>query len=119
MENQTGHVISDPKEIENEVLRFYGELVGQSSTRLKQVDIVALRHGPKLQEAHRDSLIQSVTDQEIWEALKGMGDTKAPCVEEYNAKFFKSFWNVMKIDIIVFIQDFLNKRYYTHQSLVL
>lgn len=42
-----------------------------------------------------------------------MGDSKAPGVDGYNAKFFKSSWKVIKIDVINVVHDFfMNNRLY-------
>lgn len=35
---------------------------------------------------HRNSLIQPITDQEIWTTLKGFGDIKAHGIDGYNDK---------------------------------
>jgi hypothetical protein len=101
-------VLTEFNEIEKEVLRFYGDLVGTSSQRLLHVDIAAIRNGTQLQEVHQNSLIQPITDQEIWNALKDIGDTKAPGIDGFNSKNFKVSWNVIKSDVFAEIHEFFD-----------
>jgi hypothetical protein len=101
-------VLTEFNEIEKEVLRFYGDLVGTSSQRLLHVDIAAIRNGTQLLEAHQNSLIQPITDQEIWNALKDIGDTKAPGIDGFNSKNFKVSWNVIKSDVFAAIHEFFD-----------
>ncbi|XP_058776840.1 uncharacterized protein LOC131651189 [Vicia villosa] len=78
LEDSQGHLLTEHKEIEVEVLHFYQGLVGKAASNLKHVDIVALGNGKQLEEEYKQDLIKKVTDKEIWEALKGVGDNKAP-----------------------------------------
>ncbi|CAJ2644791.1 unnamed protein product [Trifolium pratense] len=103
LEDHNGRVLTDFKDIEKEVLRFYEDLVGTPSQRLLHVDVAAIRNGTQLQEIHQSSLTQPMTDQEIWNALKNIGDTKAPGIDG-----FKASWNVIKSDVIAAIHEFFD-----------
>ncbi|XP_058722226.1 uncharacterized protein LOC131594147 [Vicia villosa] len=78
LEDRNGRMLTEHKDIEAEVVNFYKGLVGTASSRLKHVDIVALRDGNQLNEEDRQQMIQPVSTKEIWEALQGVGDNKAP-----------------------------------------
>ncbi|XP_058741550.1 uncharacterized protein LOC131613927 [Vicia villosa] len=78
-----------------------------------QVDICSLREGAQLNREQQESLTVPVTEAEIWKAINGMGDNKAPGVDGYNAKFYKSSWTVIKKDVVNVVQDFfVNNRMY-------
>ncbi|CAK8563093.1 unnamed protein product [Lathyrus sativus] len=41
-----GTILDRPEDIENEVLRFYGNLIGSVNSKLEGIDLVAMRDGP-------------------------------------------------------------------------
>lgn len=52
-------------------------------------------------------------DKDVWDAVKGMRENKVPSIDGFNAKFFKSGWNVVKRDVVEAIQNFFtNNRLY-------
>ena len=83
--------------------------MGISTSRLKGLDIEVLREGTQLSSQHAAELIATVTIQEIREALKGIGDLKAPGMDGFNAKFFKATWNMIGEDTIGAVQEFFNQ----------
>lgn len=48
-----GEKLTDPKDIENEVLTFYNNLVGTASQQRQHVDIVALKNGAQKDDTDR------------------------------------------------------------------
>lgn len=48
LEDDYGNKITDQKDIEKEVLRFYQKLIEEAATTLTQVDIIVLRNGTQL-----------------------------------------------------------------------
>ncbi|XP_058755140.1 uncharacterized protein LOC131628305 [Vicia villosa] len=81
LEDHAGKTLTEPKDIEAEVLRFYTELVGTNSNSLLHIDIDAMRKGPQLQYHHAEALTAPVTDLEILQALKSNGENKAPGID--------------------------------------
>lgn len=54
-------------------------------------------------------LIDHVSLVEIEDALKSIEDLKFPGVDEYNSKFFKASWNIVKNDVVRVVIDFFEK----------
>lgn len=52
------------------------------------------------------TLIKHASEMEIWDALEGIGNTKAPGLDGFNAYFFKEAWQIIKHDVVDVIQDF-------------
>lgn len=103
-----GAEITGQDETTEEVLHFYGNLMGSTQKNLQVVDIMVLRKGKQLSKDQRTGLIKEVTENEIVKALDSIGDLKAPGVDGYNSKFFKSSWNIVKEDVNV-VNDFFEK----------
>lgn len=92
-----------------EVMMFYKKLIGTKEENLKHVDIEAMRCGKQVNPEEREYLIKLVTKDEIWNALKGIGDHKAPGIDAYGAKIFKTNWSIVKKDVITAAQNILRK----------
>lgn len=65
-----------------------------------------MRSGKQLGMDHNNLLINQVNNDEIIEALKGIGDHKSPGVDGYGSKFFKACWHIVKDDGITAIHEF-------------
>ncbi|XP_058776555.1 uncharacterized protein LOC131650866 [Vicia villosa] len=104
-----GTVLNGKDEIHQEVLKYYRSIMGTKVPTLKHVDIDILRKGKQITRAQGDSLIARVTEEEIRIALKGIGDLKAPGIDGYGAKFFKSCWHFIKDDVVAAAQVFFEK----------
>ncbi|XP_058746559.1 uncharacterized protein LOC131619487 [Vicia villosa] len=108
LEDHVGRTMSEPKDIEAEVLRFYTKLVGTNSNSLLHIDIDAIRKGAQLQHHHVESLTAPVSNLEILQALKSIGENKAPCIDGYTSMFFKTAWPVIGSDIRDVVHEFFN-----------
>ncbi|XP_058726677.1 uncharacterized protein LOC131598046 [Vicia villosa] len=100
LEDQNGKLLTEFQDLEEEILNFYSNLVGTASDNLDHVDIMTLRNGTQLREEQRVELEQPITENEITNALKRIGDNKAPGIDGYNAKFYKASWHVIKKEVI-------------------
>ncbi|KAK2396003.1 hypothetical protein QL285_057684 [Trifolium repens] len=96
------------KDVEHEVLSLYGNLMGKADTHLLGIDIVAMRAGPSLTSDQREILVGPILEDEIYRAMKSIGDLKAPGLDGYGAKFFKTTWNIIKKDVIAAVMEFFN-----------
>ncbi|KAL5162615.1 Transposon TX1 uncharacterized protein [Glycine soja] len=104
-----GNFVTTQKEIEDEIMRFYGDLMGREEPNLDSVDINIMRKGCQLNFDQRKYLIGRITDEEIDKALKSIGDLKAPGIDGYGAKFFKDAWSIIKNDFTNAIREFFEK----------
>ncbi|XP_058756821.1 uncharacterized protein LOC131630043 [Vicia villosa] len=86
--------------IEMEVLKHFGNLMGNEDMTLNPINIRVMREGPQLSTAQRQSLMQPISEKEILEDLHDIGDAKAPGLYGYSAKNFKSCWNIVKNDVV-------------------
>lgn len=99
--------------IEEEVLAFYGNLMGKACHTNDCIDIVSIREGAQLNNDQKSMLITPVTTHEIMKALNGIGDMKAHGLDGYGAIFFKATWSIIEHDVIDAIMDFfMNERMY-------
>lgn len=48
------------------------------------MSITIIRNGAQLQEEHKNSLIQPITDEDIWSALTHIGDNKSLLVLNFS-----------------------------------
>ncbi|XP_058727142.1 uncharacterized protein LOC131598573 [Vicia villosa] len=110
LQTATGRFISEPAELEEEVLDFYSNLIGQAAPSRTHVDISILRKGSQLTRDHQNILTRPVTEEEILIAVKSLGDNKSPGIG-YTGRFFKASWSLIKSDIVKAVQDFfINNR---------
>ena len=67
-----------------------------------------MREGPQLTNDQRSMLVMPISENDIVEALKNIGDLKAPGVDGFGAKFFKASWHIIKHEVIVAIMEFFH-----------
>lgn len=82
-------MLENQSDIEDEILKFYGSLMGTDKATSEGVDMKVLRRGNRLSMVQRAELVQYVTVNEIGVSLKSICDIKSPGVDFYGAKFFK------------------------------
>ena len=90
-------------------MSFYKSLMGTSTDNLPGINAQVMKRGPTLTKLQRIHLCAEVTEQEIYEGLKSIGNDKAPGIDGYNAYFFKYTWKIIKKDIIEVVQSFFTK----------
>lgn len=108
VQTSDGTVLSTQAEIEQEVLEFYGNLMGKANHSLNHIDIGVMRKGRQVNMEQRKHLVSKVTVKEIEDALHGIGDLKAPGEDGYGAKFFKVCWSFIKKDVIAAVMEFFD-----------
>ncbi|CAK8579589.1 unnamed protein product [Lathyrus sativus] len=62
--------------------------------------------GKQLDIHQREYLIRLISENDITKALKGIGDLKAPGLDGFGAKFFKSSWTTIREDVVAAIKEY-------------
>ena len=109
--SEDGSVLSSHAEIEQEILSFYGKLMGSKEEDISGIDLVAMRRGAQLNNSQREFLDSAISDIEIYEALKDISDMSAPGLDGYNSVFFKATWDIIKVDLLAAVHEFFNRNY--------
>lgn len=104
--DEDGNVLTQPYDIQQEILAFYKALLGSETTGLQQVDHQILHLGPCLPEDVKFDLVKPVTSDEIDDALKMIDDSKAPGLDGFNAYFFKKAWSTVKHEVYSAVYGF-------------
>lgn len=61
---------------------------------------------PNFYELENRFLVKSFGEEEVKQAIWDCGGSKAPGSDDYNFKFIKEFWEVLKLDIMRFLCEF-------------
>ncbi|XP_019233638.1 PREDICTED: uncharacterized protein LOC109214193 [Nicotiana attenuata] len=101
-----GDRVTDPEGIKEEILDFYKSLMGSTARSLQAINRMYMSNGPRLTQQQRRDLCADITDQEILESLKAIGDDKAPGIDGYNAVFFKKSWSIISKQVTDAIREF-------------
>ena len=99
-------MLYDPQENQDEFVMFYKSLMGTSAGKLPAISAQVMKRELTLTKQQRLQLCAAVTEQEIYDGLKSIGNDKAPGIDGYNAFFFKHTWQIIKGDIIEAVQSF-------------
>ncbi|XP_019253917.1 PREDICTED: uncharacterized protein LOC109232612 [Nicotiana attenuata] len=102
-----GDKLTDPDAIKREIVEFYKGLMGSVATSLPAINRVYMKNGPTLSHQQRVDLCAEVTNQEIVESLKEIGDDKAPG-NGFNAVFFKKAWDIINTQITDAVKEFFS-----------
>ncbi|KAG5594737.1 hypothetical protein H5410_035969 [Solanum commersonii] len=80
--------------------------MGSFTVNLLAVNKLVMRAGPTLSHQQRIELCATVTELEIINSLKAIGEDKAPGIDSYNVVFLKKAWHIIKEDVIGVVQYF-------------
>ena len=98
-----GNVITDQKEILNELRKYYQNLFKSKDAGLLDCsthDLQNLSGFKMLSENDANSLEGRLTINEISKALKAMKNQKCPGIDSFSADFFKIFWAKLKFFVL-------------------
>lgn len=96
---ESGELVTEPSDIRRAARSFYSnlfrsELVGQGDGEQYFLDDL-----PKLTEGSAKMLDGIVSLKELYVALMGMENGRAPGIDGLPAEFYKSFWSVLGNDL--------------------
>lgn len=95
-------------DIEAEIVRFYSDFVGTSTTNMQKIDIEAMREGTQVKWEQSIMLTAEVTEQEVVASLKSIKDDTAPVVDGYGTEFYKDTWSIIRVDVMRAIRHFFS-----------
>ncbi|XP_019244246.1 PREDICTED: uncharacterized protein LOC109224116 [Nicotiana attenuata] len=82
-----GEMVQTKQEIEEEVLGFYKQLLGSSAGNLPGINPMVMRDGDLVNRQQQLHLVKDVSKEEVFQALLGINDNKAPGCDGFNALY--------------------------------
>lgn len=98
-------LITELEQVQTEFLRFYDDILGQSSN-VQQLQHEVIAKGPILTSEQGDELCKEVSEAEIEQALFSIPATKSPGPDGFTSGFYKATWHIVKQDVVCVVQDF-------------
>lgn len=89
LQKDDGTIVNIQKDIEDELLDLYRNLIGKVDHKISHINVDAMRRGKQIGMDHSNFLINQVINDEIIKALKGIGDLKSPGVDVYGSNSSK------------------------------
>ncbi|GKB45996.1 RNA-directed DNA polymerase, eukaryota, reverse transcriptase zinc-binding domain protein [Tanacetum coccineum] len=100
-----GHWIEDPLGIKDAFITFFE----QKFQKVEVVNIVNRSPSYKSLSSDQNTFLDSsVSVSEIKNAIWDCGSDKSPGPDGFTFAFFKEFWNMLKSDVVDFVQHFFN-----------
>lgn len=93
---EAGIKLTEPKEVENEFIVVFKDLMGSKANTLKDLDTSIIREGKCLTVIQQRELIKEVTTKETLDGIKTMPKEKAPGVDGFPIKLFTKNWDVIQ-----------------------
>lgn len=92
--------------IEQELLSFYRSLLTEpQADRMEAIQKIT-QHIPKLvTSAHNDSLMRTITMEEVGQAVMEMPAGKSPGPDGFTTDFFHSCWPIIKQEVWELVED--------------
>lgn len=102
-----GRLSSSLKEVGDEFVAYYQQLLGTSKTTFPLGSAV-IHCGPYLPSSSHGFLLSLVSDEDIQKAVFSIGNDKALGPDGYSSFFFKQAWYVVGGDLCSAVQDFFH-----------
>lgn len=83
--------------------------MGTKYSNMNGIEIDTMRRGNQVPNVISQDLQKPLTTIEIEQALKQIGDMKAPGLDGYSEKFYKVTWNIIKEEMNNVVQEFFVK----------
>ncbi|KAK8951856.1 hypothetical protein KSP39_PZI003968 [Platanthera zijinensis] len=99
-----GELTDDPAAIEATFLHFFEQKWLHVTPTLDGWPSLADK--PALSDVARHSLLRTVTEDDIWNAVKSMKPNRSPGADGVTSSFLTHFWSLVKTDVCRAVMDF-------------
>lgn len=106
-----GSIVSTQEDIKKEAERFFNDFLTYEpmDVEAKSVEDIQNIIPFRCNEAERERLIRTVTEEEVREVVFRMPSNKSPGPDGFTSEFFKASWNTIGKDFTVAVQSFFSK----------
>ncbi|KAJ8028516.1 hypothetical protein HOLleu_30774 [Holothuria leucospilota] len=100
-----GELITDQKSIMKEQVSFYRSLYRKEGVTTENISLLTMYISKKLSPSERDSCDQSITEEELLQAVKAMESSKSPGLDGLTVEFYRAFWPEMSVILSKLISE--------------
>ena len=100
LKSHSGELLSDSKDIREEMNNFYQDLFSKEEVDLEAQNWLLDQLSMSLDEQEQASCEGLLTVEECHEALNGMDTRKSPGIDGLMAEFYVAFWAVLRSDLV-------------------
>lgn len=97
-----GNTLTSHEQMENAVLEYYHNLLGMAQYRAESLNLLTFHHVQH--ELH--GLEAPISEDEVWKTIKDMPPDKVPGPDGFTGRFYKSCWQIIKLDVMAAIGAF-------------
>lgn len=105
--SETGSLLSDPKEIRERAVNFFGGLYKSEHNEDEVKERLFFENLPKVSEETNVKLKKVISLNELHEALQGMENGKVPGLDGIPVEFYKTFWPIIGEDLLAVLRNSL------------
>ena len=95
--------VEGPNRVKHEVKQFFLRRFAESSFERPRLDGVEFK---TINHKANAKLVARFEEDEVWVVVWECGSSKSPGPDGLNFKFIKKFWNVMKMNVLRFLDEF-------------
>ncbi|KAI4898221.1 hypothetical protein NFI96_022806, partial [Prochilodus magdalenae] len=92
---ESGDLLSEPAQIRKRTVSFFSKLYNSEQSGAPELEESFLHRLPKLTRQSAEMLDRALSLDELYTALQGMENGRAPGIDGLLVEFYKSFWSVL------------------------
>ncbi|KAI4890612.1 hypothetical protein NFI96_004370 [Prochilodus magdalenae] len=97
---ESGDLLSEPAEIRKRTVGFFSKLYTSEQSGTLELEESFLHGLPKLPRRSAEMLDRALSLDELYTALQGMENGRAPGIDGLPVEFYRSFWSVLGQDVL-------------------